>query len=306
LSFALKILGSNSAAPAHNRNQTSQVLIIDDSYYLIDCGEGTQLQMKKYHVKFTRINHIFISHLHGDHYYGLIGLLSTMHLYGRKTKLYLYGPPGLLDILSLQFKYSDTTLHFPVQFKEWTPGKSEVLLDSPKIMITNFPVNHRVPCSGFLFQEKKKSRKIEKTLLPPKVTSAQIVKLKNGEDLLDENGEVLYRNEEVTLEPRPSYSYAYCADTCYDESLLPHIKGVDLLYHEATFLEGMKDRATLTFHSTAAQAATLASKAGVGKLILGHFSTRYKELDPVLEEALTVFKESYLGIEGSEFTPHGY
>lgn len=303
MSFTLKILGSNAAAPAHHRNQTSQVLIVDDLHLLIDCGEGTQLQLKKYKVRPTKINHIFISHLHGDHYYGLIGLISTMHLYGRKTTLYIYGPPGLAEILTLQFKYSNTTLNFLLKFREWKPNEKELLLDHPKLTVTSFPVDHRIACSGFLFREKPKSRKIEKSLLPQGVTPSQIVKLKNGEDLLDTRGNVLHRNDDITLPPRPSYSYAYCADTRYDESLVDHIRGVDMVYHEATFLEDMKDRAELTFHSTAAQAAAIASKAGVRKLILGHFSTRYKELNPLLQEALTIFKESYLAIEGNDFSP---
>jgi len=303
LSFVLKILGSNSAAPAHDRNQTSQVLVVDDEHFLIDCGEGTQLQLRKYKVKSTKINHIFISHLHGDHYYGLIGLISTMHLYGRKGRLFLSGPPGLAEILTLQFKYSNTTLNFPIDFKEWTPGTVQTLLENQKITITSFPVDHRIPCSGFLFREKPKSRRIEKSLLPPGATPSMIVKLKNGEDLLDEEGNVRFKNSDVTLPPRPSYSYASCADTRDHESLIEQIQGVDMLYHESTFLEDMKERAGLTFHSTAIQAATLAGKAGVGKLILGHFSTRYKELNPLLEEALTVFKESYLGIEGADFLP---
>ncbi len=303
MGFVLKILGSNSAAPAHGRNQTSQVLIVDDSHYLIDCGEGTQLQIKTHRVKLTKIHHIFISHLHGDHYYGLIGLLSTMHLYGRKSRLYLYGPPGLNDILSLQFKYSDTTLNFPIQFYEWEPGVKKIIHESAKITVTAFPVNHRIPCSGFLFREKPKSRRIDKNLLPPGTTPAQIMRLKKGEHLYDSSGNLLFKNDQITLPPRPSYSYAYCADTKYDESLLEIISDVDILYHEATFLNDMEERAGLTFHSTAAQAALLAKKARAKKLILGHFSTRYKDLSPVLEEALTVYEESYLGTEGSEFTP---
>ena len=276
---------------------------MDDTHYLIDCGEGTQLQIKNYNLRLTKINYIFISHLHGDHYYGLIGLISTMHLYGRKNRLYLYGPPGLSDILSLQLKYSDTTLNFPIQFYEWEPGVQKVIYESAKITVTAFPVSHRIACSGFLFREKPKSRRINKNLLPSGITTSQIIKLKNGEDLYDQDGRLLYENEHITLGPRPSYSYAYCADTKYDESLLDVIKGVDMLYHEATFMEDMHERAGLTFHSTAAQAALLAKKAGVGKLILGHFSTRYKDLSPVLQEALTVFKESYLGTEGSQFLP---
>ena len=277
--------------------------MVDDEHYLIDCGEATQLQLKKYRIKATKINHIFISHLHGDHYYGLIGLISTMHLYGRKARLYLYGPPGLSEILSLQFKYSNTTLNFPIQFNEWVPGTSQLLIENHKITVHSFPVDHRIPCSGFLFRQKPKSRRIEKSLLPPNITPSQIVKLKKGEDLLDDSGKVLHKNSDVTLPPRPSYSYAYCADTRYDESLLEYTRGVDMLYHEATFLDDMRERAELTFHSTARQAATFASKAQAGKLILGHFSTRYKELQPLRDEALTVFKESYLAIEGSEFSP---
>lgn len=277
--------------------------MVDDVQYLIDCGEGTQLQIKNHRVKLTKINHIFISHLHGDHYYGLIGLISTMHLYGRRSKLYLYGPPGLSDILSLQLKHSDTSLNFPIDFYEWEPGVCKVIHESAKITVTAFPVDHRIACSGFLFREKPKSRRINKHLLPPGITPSQIMKLKKGEDILDAEGNVLHKNELITLPPRPSYSYAYCADTRYNEGLADILKGVDMLYHEATFLEDMKERAGLTYHSTAAQAATLAKKAGVGKLILGHFSTRYKDLSPVLTEALAVFKESYLGTEGSDFSP---
>lgn len=301
MSIALQILGSNSAAFAHGRHQTSQVLKIQDQYVLIDCGEGTQLLMRKHQVKISKINIIVISHLHGDHYYGLIGLLSTLHLFGRKKELKLIGPPGLLDVISLQLKYSETSLNFKINFLEWIPGEVSTVLDHPKFTITTIPLEHRVPCSGYLFQEKPKKRRINKLKLPDKLPPADIYKLKCGEDLIDEAGNVLVKNEEVTLDPLRALSYAFCSDTRYKPDLINNIRGVDLLYHESTFTSEMEERAKNTYHSTARQAATLAKDAAVGRLLIGHFSTRYRNLEPVLEEALEVFEKTEIAAEGHTF-----
>lgn len=301
MSIALQILGSNSAAFAHGRHQTSQVLKIQDQYVLIDCGEGTQLLMRKHQVKISKINIIVISHLHGDHYYGLIGLLSTLHLFGRKKELMLIGPPGLSDVLSLQLKYSETSLNFKINFTEWKPGEVRMVLDHPKFTITTIPLEHRVPCAGYLFQEKPKKRRINKLKLPDKLPPTEIYKLKCGEDLVDEEGNILHKNEDVTLEPLRALSYAFCSDTRYKPELISNIQGVDLLYHEATFTSEMEERAKNTYHSTARQAATLAKDAGVRRLLIGHFSTRYRNLEPVLAEALEVFKNTEIAAEGHTF-----
>lgn len=301
MTFKLKILGSNAAAPAHNRNQTSQLVQVNNHIFLIDCGEGTQLLLKKHKVKFSRINHIFISHLHGDHYFGLIGLISTIHLYGRVEDLYLYGPPGLGEIISLQLKHSNTTLKFDIKLKEWEPGEVETLFEDKLITVQSFPTDHRIACSGYLIKEKPLNRRIVKEKLPEGILPSQIGTLKNGKDVVDEDGNLVFKNADHTADPRKAYTYAYCADTKYTELLIPLLKGADLVYHEATFMEDMAERAELTYHSTAKQAALFAKKARVGKLVLGHFSTRYKNLEPVLQEAREVFSESYLGLEGEEF-----
>ncbi|OEK05158.1 ribonuclease Z [Roseivirga misakiensis] len=301
MGIRIKILGSNSAAPAHRRHHTSQLLNIEGKYYLMDCGEGTQLQLKRFHIKAQRINHIFISHLHGDHYLGLMGLLSTMHLMGRSKKLDLYGPRGLSEIITMQLKYSETVFNYPINFVEVDTSVSKVVHEDDFVEVISIPLNHRIPCSGYLFREKKKNRRLIKDLLPPNLSIRNITKLKHGEDILNEDGEVVIKNEEITMPPKKSFSYAFCSDTKYDESIVPIIKGADMLYHESTFLEEHADRAARTFHSTAKEAATIAKKAEVGKLLLGHFSIRYKELQPLEDEAKAVFEESQLAIEGEDF-----
>jgi ribonuclease Z len=300
LTFVLKILGSNSAAPAFNRHPTSQLLHIGQEYYLIDCGEATQMQLNRYKIRFTRINHIFISHLHGDHYLGLVGLLSTMHLNKRSDDLFLYGPAGLVEIISLQFKYSDTRLNYKIHFKELSQQR-EVIYENGNLTVETISLSHRIQCTGFLFREKPKKRRINKEVLPDNLSLQQIIRLKNGQDVYNQQGILLYKNQDLTLNPKRSRSYAYCSDTRYQECIVPQIQGVDILYHESTFLDREAERATETFHSTAAQAASIASQAGVHKLVLGHFSSRYKDLTPFLEEARHVFAQSYLAIEGEEF-----
>ncbi|RED93846.1 ribonuclease Z [Marinoscillum furvescens] len=301
MAIELQILGSNSAAFAHNRHHTSQLLRVQDKYFLIDCGEGTQLLIKKHKIKLSRINEILISHLHGDHYYGLMGLISTLHLYGRKADLCIYGPPGLAEIITLQLRYSMTRLSYDIKFKEWTPNVPEVIFDNDKLRITTIPLDHRIPCSGFLFEEKAKKRGINKNAIKRKLTPVEAAKLRNGEDLVDESGNVVFKNEEVTFDPKPPYSYAYCSDTRLIPELAETIKGVDLVYHESTFMHDMHERAASTYHTTARQAAELAEKAEVRRLLLGHFSTRYKDLSPLLREARSVFSETYLAEEGKKF-----
>lgn len=300
MSFLIKILGSNSAMPAHDRNHTAQLIKIQNQYFLIDCGEGTQMQLVRYKVRFHRINHIFISHLHGDHYFGLIGLLSTMHLQGRKNAIHIYGPKGLSEILLVQFKYTHTVLNYQIIFHALKPDSKEIIYEDQHIEVETIPLDHRIDCTGFLFREKIKPYKLNKETLPKDLSLKQIATLKKGEDIINGDGQIKYHNTALTLGPKKSRTYAYCSDTRYTEDILPQIKNVDVLYHEATFLKEKSDRAADTFHSTAEQAATIAFKANAGKLMLGHFSTRYKDLDPVLDEAKTVFDNTIIAEEGME------
>jgi ribonuclease Z len=299
--FELRILGSSSATPSANRHHTAQLLTIDNQLHLIDCGEGTQMQLMLYKIKHQRISNIYISHLHGDHYFGLAGLLSTMHLQGRQQPLHLFGPPGLSEILSLQLKYSGTNLCYKLIFHELDTGSYRKVYEDKKITVHTIPMEHRVPCCGFLFREKPKPRPLIKENLPGFLTPPQLVRLKWGEDIRDEQGKVLVRNAVVTLEPKRSRSYAYCSDSRYKPDLLPYLRGVDLLYHEATFTDEMRERAHYTFHSTARQAAEMAVAAEVRHLLLGHFSVRYKDLTPLLTEAQEVFPKTDLATEGSIF-----
>ena len=298
MSFSLKILGANSAAPAHNRHQTSQLLTVQNQTFLIDCGEGTQMQLIKYKVKAQKINNIFISHLHGDHYLGLMGLISTMHLQSRTNDLFIYGPPGLAEIITLQLQYSQTILNYKIRFQELDTSVKKVILEDPVLEVETIPLNHRIGCAGFLFREKPKKRRIIKEKLPDGISLQEILSLKNGEHIYDEDDKVLFENENLTLPPRKSRSYAYCSDTKYEENIIEQIKNVDLLYHESTFLSDREDRAAHTFHSTAKQAATIAKKAEVGQLLLGHYSIRYRELQPLLDEAKQVFANVSLALEG--------
>ena len=301
MSISVKILGSNAASFAYNRHHTSQIIEVDNKHFMVDCGEGTQLQAKKYNVKLSKINHILISHLHGDHYYGLLGLLSTMHLYGRKQALSLIGPPGLSEIITIQLKHSKTVFNFPIELTEWKEGIQELLVDLPKLTIKSIPMKHSIPCAGFLFEEKPHLRRLNKVHFNETLNALEIKQLKSGIDVVHEDGRVKYSNQTYTLPPRRHHSYAFCSDTKYDEELVKWIKEVDFLYHEATFMEEMKERAHLTFHTTAAQAGRIATAAAVGKLMVGHFSTRYKDLNPLLKEVQTEFENAHLALEGRIF-----
>ncbi|MBK6447377.1 MAG: ribonuclease Z [Bacteroidetes bacterium] len=300
--FEVGILGSSSATPIYQRHPTAQVINFHERFFLIDCGEGTLIQMNRYKIKFHRINHIFISHLHGDHYLGLLGLISTMHLQGRVSTLHIHGPQDLKEIIDIQLKYSETTLRYPVEFHSIDPKNPSVLYDDEDVTISSIILSHRIPCTGFLFTEKPRQRKLKKDKLAQfNIPVTFYNELKAGKDYIDEEGKTV-PNSALTIDPRKPRRYAFCSDTIFDERLISIVKGVDLLYHEATFLSDKADRAKETFHSTAAQAATIAKEAGVRRLIIGHFSARYKNLYPLLEEAKSVFPETTLAIEGDRFS----
>lgn len=300
--FELTILGANAAIPAHGRFPTSQVLCIHHRYYLIDCGEGAQIQLFRYKIKINKIHAIFISHLHGDHYLGLMGLLNTMNLRGRTEPLYLYAPKGLQEIIILQLKYSYSILNYALYFEETNQEESVFLFEDEKVTVHTIPLLHRIPCCGFLFKEKAKDKNLIKEKIPTNLPIAGRIALKKGEDV-EYNNQIL-KNEEYTYSPNKSRSYAFCSDTIYLPSspLIDIIQEVDLLYHEATFTQVHEKRAAQTFHSTGQQAALIAKEANVNQLILGHFSTRYYDLLPLLEEAQEIFPNSVLAIEGQTFS----
>jgi len=288
--------------PAYGRHPSAQYIEIQNRAFLVDCGEATQMQLMRMQANFHRINHIFISHLHGDHYLGLMGLIFTMHLQRRVTDLHLYSHRGLDEIITTQLRYSRSAPGFKIIFHRLEKGVREVIFEDDVLVVETIPLSHQIRCSGFLFREKSKPRRIDKTKLPEGLLLQQIVGLKNGEDVLDSNGNVLYKNETLTLSPRKSRTYAYCSDTEFDKNFVEQVRNVDVLYHEATFIESDESKAKETKHSTAKQAATIAELSGAGTLLLGHFSARYKDLVPILEEARSIFPNSKLALEGEEFT----
>lgn len=301
MKFEVTILGSSSATPIFNRNPTAQALNINEKLYLVDCAEGTQQQMLRFDVKASRIDYIFISHLHGDHYLGLVGLLSSMHLNGRKKALNLFCPPELKEIIDLQLKYSQTTLHYPIDYVFTSDEKRAVILENQDIIVESIPLDHRIPTTGFLFRQKKRQRKLIKEKIEElEIPIAFYTALKKGRDYDAPDG-TLYKNDTLTIDSDTPKSYAYCSDTIYTEKYFEQIKGADLLYHEATFLHDMVDRANQTHHTTALQAGEVAVKTGAGKLVIGHFSARYKTLNELLDEAQSVFPNTELAVEGKTF-----
>ena len=298
MDFELKILGSASATPFLDRHQTAQVLTVGNAQYLLDCGEGTQSRLMEHKLRHQRLQTIFISHLHGDHYFGLFGLLGTMHLNGRTEPLQLFGPAGLDEVLTMQFRHSFTQLSFELNFTAVDTTQFAPIYEDKHVTVHTLPMRHRIPCCGYLFRELPKRRPLLKEKLPAGLTPAQLTGLTLGEDVLDEASNVLVRNLDVTTEPKPPRSYAFCSDTLYTESLADLVHGVDLLYHEATFLDEMRDRAATTHHSTARQAGLLARRAQVQRLLIGHFSSRYRDLKPLLAEAQTMFEWTELATEG--------
>jgi ribonuclease Z len=297
----LTILGCYSATPRTFTNPTSQVLEIQNHLFLIDCGEGTQVQLRKYKVKFSRINHIFISHLHGDHFFGLPGLISTFRLLGREKELHVYGPKGIKEAVTLFLKLGDSWTNYPLIFHELESKESELILEDSKVSVQTIPLEHRVYTNGFLFKEKESPRTLDvEAAQRYGVDRSQFNNIKKGYDALGENGKLI-PNKKLTHDPPKPKSYAFCSDTVYNESVVPLIKGVDAVYHESTFLETEVHLCDRTKHSTAKQAAQIAKLAKVDQLILGHYSTRYKSIELFREEALTVFPKVELADDGKVF-----
>ena len=295
--IAVTILGNNSAVPSHNRHPSAQVLQSGEHHFLIDCGEGTQMQMNLYKIKKSRINQIFISHLHGDHYFGLIGLLNSLALNNRLNDLHIYAPEKLKSIIQIQMDIAGSGLPFQLYFHALE--KEDILFEDKKFSVECFRVNHRIECWGFLFREKKNPRKIiVDEVKKYKVPKSFYENLHRGEDFLNEENQVI-KNELLTIASEPRKSYAYCADTAFYEPIIEKIKGVDLVYHESTYLADLEKKALDRFHSTSKQAATIAKKAGVKKLLLGHFSSMYDTLEKFIEEASEIFPNTEIAEEGT-------
>lgn len=288
--FRVQILGSGSATPRLHRNPTSQYVNILERHILIDCAEGTQMQMQKFKVRPQRIQYILISHLHGDHYLGLIGLLSSMHLNGRKKPVHIFAPEDLKEIVNSQLHYSKTTLGFDLVFHDLTSNESEKIFEDKVMEIWTIPLEHRIYCNGFLIKEKEKPRKISKEAIKKyKIPIAMMHRLAKGEDWHKEDGTLL-ENRLLTEDPVAPRSYAFCSDTRYSEKVINQVKNVDLLYHEATFLKDMVDRAKKTYHTTSTQAAEVARLSNSKRLLLGHFSARYQNVSKFKEEASEIFE----------------
>lgn len=297
----LTILGCFSATPRRDTNPTAQVLEMKNHIFLIDCGEGTQVELRRNKIKFARIKHIFISHLHGDHFFGLVGLISTFRLLTRETELHIHCPKGLKEVITLQMKLADSWTNYPLFFHELTSENSELIFEDDKLEVWTIPLNHRIYTNGFLFKEKEGERHLHMpSVRAANIDMAYYNKLKQGHDVLNNDG-VLIDHKKVTLPPKPPRSYAFCSDTAYKEDIIPIIKDVDVLYHESTFLEKHAHLAPMTKHSTAKQAALIAKKANVKTLILGHYSTRYEDLNEFKWEAETIFKPVRLAKDGKRF-----
>ncbi|MDG1698064.1 MAG: ribonuclease Z [Polaribacter sp.] len=303
MSIALTILGCHSATPRINAFPTSQYLAINNSHFLIDCGEGTQRQMRKYKVGFSKINHIFISHLHGDHFYGLVGLLATFGILNREKELHIYGPKGIKEVTLLQLKISQSHAHIKIIFHELFSKKSELIYEDEKVSVKTIPLNHRVYTNGYLFTEKEKSRKlhIENIRNYKEIDKADYLNIKAGRDIILSSGEVI-SNRELTIPPSKPLSFAFCSDTSYKPDIISIIENTDLLYHEATFLSDREDLAKKTKHSTTKQAAKIAKEANVNQLVLGHYSGRYKDISLFKKEAQEVFKNTELAEPGKVFS----
>lgn len=294
--FGVTILGNNSALPAYDRHPTAQAVTLYDQIFLIDCGEGTQMQIAKYKVKRSKINHIFISHLHGDHYFGLPGLITSMSLLEREHGLHIYAPAALEEIIKLMFNVAGTQFPFPIHFH--TLKEEGILIDAEKFSVECFKVYHRIECWGFLIREKKKPRRINKeTITNYSIPPVFYERLQEGMDYVSNDGSVI-KNELVTIVNTPAKSYAFCADTLYAESIACKVKNVTLLYHETTYLKDLEQRAASRYHSTTIQAAKIAALASAERLLIGHFSSKYETLDAFLEEVKEVFPNVELGLEG--------
>jgi ribonuclease Z len=301
MAIEVTILGSGSATPTLNRNPTAQFLQIDGKCLLIDCGEGTQMQLMKYQLKSNKIDTILISHLHGDHYFGLPGLLSSMHLMGRTAALKLIAPPELEQILMEQFHVSQTDLNYEIEFKATQTQTSEIVAENNSFTIESFPLHHRIPCTGYIIKEKEKPRNIRQDIVEMyKPEMSQFKAIKAGADLVLPSGQII-PNKLITNDPPKAVNYAFCSDTAPSELVFQFLVDIDCLYHEATFDEAFVNRAKETFHSTAKQAALVAKKARVKQLIIGHFSSRYRDIDALLNEAQSIFPKTRAAFDGMYF-----
>jgi ribonuclease Z len=297
----LTILGCYAATPRTFTNPTSQILEIKNRLFLIDCGEGTQVQLRKNKIRFSKINHIFISHLHGDHFFGLVGLVSTFTLLNRTTDLHIYGPKGIKEIIKLQLRLSNSWTNYGLFFHELESAESEVIFEDEKVLVKTIPLKHRIYTNGFLFQEKIGERKLNLDAVQNyEIDTCYYQKIKNGKDITLEDGRVI-ENDKLTFDPFPAKNYAFCSDTAYDESIIPIIENIDILYHESTFLQSEESLAKKTLHSTAKEAAMIALKSNAKQLILGHYSTRYESIELFKEEAETIFPEVLLADDGKNF-----
>jgi len=297
----LNILGCHSATPLENAHTTSQVLEVRDHLFLIDCGEGTQTELRKNKVKFSRIKHVFISHLHGDHFYGLVGLISTFRLLGREADLHIYGPKGIKEIITLQLKLANSWTNYDLFFHELEQKDSHLIFEDDSLSVRTIPLDHRIYTNGFLFEEKMGLRRLDKDKIGAyNIPHYELQNLKRGKDIVLEDGTHL-SNQSLTLDPHPIKRYAYCSDTAYNESIIPLIQEVDLLYHEATFLEDHQNLAAKTKHSTASHAAKIAQLAKVKRLVLGHYSSRYRDKSDFLKESLPIFESVELASDGKIF-----
>lgn len=297
----LTILGCYAATPRTITNPTAQVLEIKNRLFLIDCGEGTQVQLRKNKLKFSKINHVFISHLHGDHFFGLIGLVSTFALLGRTTDLHIHGPKGIKEIINLQLKLSNSWTNYQLIFHELESKQSEIIYEDEKVIVKTIPLKHRIYTNGFLFQEKIGERRLNLTTVQDfEIDTCYYQNIKNGKDITLEDGRII-ANKKLTYDPIPVLSYAFCSDTKFNEDIIPIIDNVSVLYHESTFLDSEESLAAKTMHCTAKEAARIALKANAKQLILGHYSTRYASIDLFKEEAETIFGEVLLADDGKSF-----
>ena len=300
--FSTTVLGTASAIPSSKRNPPSQIVHIHSHTFLVDCGEGTQIQMRRNHIRLSKINHIFISHLHADHVLGILGLLSTYALLGRVNSLHIYANERLEELIKYHQEFFNNKFSYEIIFHPLIPDVDGVIFEDDKLFVKAFPLKHSVPSHGFLFAEKKRLRKIDKSKISfYSIPVSKIKEIKEGADFVTEQGQLI-RNKDLTFDVPRERSYAYCSDTAYFDKIIQYIKGVDILYHESTFCNEDLKRAYQTQHSTSEQAARIAQKANVGRLLLGHFSTRYKNLDTMLDEALKVFKNTEIAKEKEVYT----
>ncbi len=297
----LHIIGCGSARPTKQSNQTSQILTQRGKQYMIDCGEGTQFQLRRQNMHINRMNHIFISHLHGDHFFGLIGLISTLGMLGRTAELCIHAMPEIEKLLNEMIKFCCQGMTYEIRFCPINPYKHELIYEDRTMEVYTIPLKHRVPCCGFLFKEKENQPHLIKDMIDfYKIPIAELAKIKNGADYITPDGEIVANNR-LTTPADPIKSYAYCSDTAYSEKIIPIIEGVDCLYHEATFMKADEPRARLTCHSTTEHAATIAKLAQVKQLIIGHYSARYDEYESLLNEAKAIFPNTLLAIDGKDF-----